>query len=60
MNKIYYNPKLKELAQQLRNNSKKIEGNFFDILGLTEDERNEVYRAVCELVKNRVEKARSV
>ncbi|MFA4910967.1 MAG: hypothetical protein WC649_07995 [Desulfobacteria bacterium] len=32
----------------------------FDILSLTEDERNEVYYAVCELVKNRLEKARSV
>ncbi|MGB9715744.1 MAG: hypothetical protein ACPL1G_04975 [Thermodesulfovibrionales bacterium] len=32
----------------------------FDILGLTEDVRNEVYWAVCELVKNRLEKARSV
>ena len=30
------------------------------ILGLTEDERNEVYRAVCESVKNRLEKAGSV
>jgi len=32
----------------------------FDVLGLTEDERNEVYWAVCELVKNRLDKARSV
>jgi hypothetical protein len=32
----------------------------FDILGFTEDERNEVYWAVCELLKNRLEKARSV
>jgi hypothetical protein len=32
----------------------------FDILCLTESERNEVYWAVCELVKNRLEKARSV
>ena len=32
----------------------------FDILGLTQDERNEVYWSVCELVKNRLEKARSV
>uniref|UniRef100_A0A7V3JA50 Uncharacterized protein n=1 Tax=candidate division CPR3 bacterium TaxID=2268181 RepID=A0A7V3JA50_UNCC3 len=60
MNKIYYNLKLKELAQQLRNNSTKIEGNFFDILGLTEDERNEVYWSVCEMEKNRLKKARSV
>ena len=32
----------------------------FDILGLTQAERDEVYWAVCELVKNRLEKARSV
>jgi len=32
----------------------------FDILGLTQGERNEVYWAVCELVKNRLEKARSM
>ena len=33
---------------------------IFDTLGLTEDERREVYWAVCELVKNRLEKGRSV
>jgi hypothetical protein len=33
---------------------------IFDILGLMEDERNVVYWAVCELVKNRLGKARSV
>jgi len=33
---------------------------FFDALGLTEEERKEVYWAVAELVKNRLEKARSV
>ncbi|MDZ7717838.1 MAG: hypothetical protein U5K72_03325 [Balneolaceae bacterium] len=32
----------------------------FDALGLTEEERKEVYRAVCQLVWNRVSKARSV
>lgn len=32
----------------------------FDILGLREDERQEVYWEVCELVKNRLKKARSV
>jgi len=31
-----------------------------DIFGLTEGERTEVYWAVCELVKNRLDKARSV
>ena len=39
---------------------KALDDIIFDILGLTEDERNEVYWAVCELVKNRLEKARSV
>ncbi|HOI24775.1 MAG TPA: Eco57I restriction-modification methylase domain-containing protein [Caldisericia bacterium] len=32
----------------------------FDALGLTEEERKEVYRAVCQLVWNRISKARSV
>lgn len=39
---------------------KALDDIVFDIRSLTEDERNEVYRAVCELVKNRLEKARSV
>jgi len=32
----------------------------FDALGLTKEERREVYRAVCRLVWNRISKARSV
>ena len=32
----------------------------FDALDLTEEERREVYRAVCRLVWNRVSKAQSV
>lgn len=32
----------------------------FDELSLTEEERKEVYWAACELVKQRLEKARSV
>jgi len=39
---------------------KALDDIVFDILGLTEKERDEVYLAVCELVKNRLEKARSV
>ncbi len=39
---------------------KALDDIVFDILGLTEEERNEVCWAVCELVKNRLEKARSV
>lgn len=33
---------------------------FFDALRLSKDERNEVYWSLCELVKNRLEKAKSV
>ena len=32
----------------------------FDALGLTKDERREVYRAVCRLVWNRISKAKSL
>ena len=33
---------------------------IFDELGLTEDERKEVYWSVCELVKQRLDKAKSL
>ncbi|MEM2919067.1 MAG: hypothetical protein QXY62_06185 [Candidatus Altiarchaeota archaeon] len=39
---------------------KALDDIVFDVLGITEEERKEVYRAVAELVKNRLEKARSV
>ena len=39
---------------------KALDDVVFDILGLTQEERDEVYWAVCDLVKNRLEKARSV
>ena len=39
---------------------KAIDDIIFDILGLTEEERKEVYWSVCELVQNRLKKARSV
>jgi len=39
---------------------KALDDIVFDALGLTQDERNEVYWAVCELVQNRLTKARSV
>ena len=32
----------------------------FDALGLTKDEREEVYRAICRLVWNRISKAKSI
>lgn len=37
-----------------------LENIIFDEFGLTEEERKEVYWSVCELVKQRLEKARSV
>jgi hypothetical protein len=39
---------------------KALDDIVFDIIGLTQEERNEVYWSVCELVKNRLDKARSV
>jgi len=39
---------------------KALDDIVFDVLGLTQDERNEVYWAVCELVHNRLTKAKSV
>lgn len=40
--------------------TKTLDDVAFDILGLSEAERDEVYWAVCELVRNRLEKAKSV
>lgn len=39
---------------------KALDDMVFDALGLTEEERKEVYWAVAELVKNRLEKAKNV
>jgi hypothetical protein len=39
---------------------KELDSIVFDELGLTQEERNEVYWSVCELVKNRLQKARSI
>lgn len=39
---------------------KALDDIIFDALGLTEEERKEVYRAVCQLVWSRISKARSV
>lgn len=39
---------------------KELDDTVFDALGLTEDERKEVYWAVAELVQNRLNKAQSV
>jgi hypothetical protein len=39
---------------------KELDDIIFDELGLTEEERKEVYWSVCELVKQRLEKAKSL
>lgn len=39
---------------------KELDDIVFDALGLSTDERREVYRAVCRLVSNRISKAKSV
>lgn len=39
---------------------KALDDIVFDILGLTEDERQEVYWSVCELFANRLNKAKSL
>ena len=39
---------------------KALDDIIFDAIGLTEEERKEVYWSVAELVKTRLEKAKSV
>ena len=39
---------------------KELDDIIFDVLGLTTEERKDVYRAVCQLVWNRISKAKSV
>jgi len=48
------------IVKERDSDRKGLDDIVFDILGLTQEERKEVYWAVCELVKNRLEKARSV
>jgi hypothetical protein len=51
------------IAQQEPNplpDRKALDDIVFEALGLTEEERKEVYRAVCQLVWERISKARSV
>ncbi|MCK4403746.1 MAG: N-6 DNA methylase, partial [candidate division Zixibacteria bacterium] len=49
-------PIFEEIHQKDR---QELDNIFFDILGLTEKERQQVYDAVCELVRNRLEKAKT-
>ena len=53
----------KEIREQEPNplpDRAELDNIIFDELGLTEEERKEVYWSVCELVKQRLEKARSL
>ena len=52
--------KLYEKYQIFSLDRKTLDNIVFDALGLTEEERKEVYYAIAELVYNRLEKARSV
>ena len=51
---------IREQQPQVLSPRKEIDSKIFDVLGLTEDERKEVYWATAELVKNRLDKARSL
>jgi hypothetical protein len=39
---------------------RKLDDTVFDIIGLTEMERRDVYWSICELVKARLDKAKSL
>ncbi len=54
---------LKPIREQEPNplpDRKALDNIVFDAIGLTEQERKEIYWAVCELVQNRLQKAKSV
>jgi hypothetical protein len=53
----------KDIRSQIPNplpDRKELDDIIFDELGLTQEERNEVYRSLAELVKARLDKAKSV
>ncbi|MGC9200991.1 MAG: Eco57I restriction-modification methylase domain-containing protein, partial [Candidatus Aenigmatarchaeota archaeon] len=54
------NKPIREQEPNPLSDRKALDDIIFDALGLTEEERKEVYWSVAELVKNRLEKARSV
>jgi hypothetical protein len=58
----FVNPKALTLEQVRKVSPDRFELDsvVFDILGLTDEERLEVYKAVADLVKSRLTKARSV
>ncbi len=60
-NKDFSNIRLEDVSlDKVLPDRRALDDIIFDILGLTKEEREEVYRAVIELVTNRLKKARSV
>jgi type I restriction enzyme M protein len=57
--KISDRPILPIFEEIKQNDRHELDNVYFDILGLTQEERNQVYDAVCELVKNRLDKAKT-
>ena len=57
---LNFSPPIREQEPNPLPDRKAVDDIVFDVLGLTEEERKEVYWAVAELVKNRLEKAKSV
>ncbi|MFQ6054690.1 MAG: hypothetical protein ACE5J3_01745, partial [Methanosarcinales archaeon] len=45
---------------KVKSDRKELDDVIFDILGLTEEERLEVYKAVVDLVRSRIDKAKSI
>lgn len=58
-NAIARRPILMVYDEVKQSDRQKLDNLFFDILGLTQQERQEVYDAVCELVRIRLEKAKT-
>lgn len=60
-NKDFSNTRLEDVSMDKVLPDRRVLDNIiFDILGLKENEREEIYRAVVELISNRLKKARSV
>lgn len=58
-NKISHRPILPIFEELKQEERQELDNVFFDILDLTKKERQQVYDAVCELVSNRLQKAKT-
>jgi hypothetical protein len=59
LNKIQERELMPIFDEVKQKDRQELDNIFFDILGLTKDERQKIYDAVCELVRNRLEKAKT-